>query len=151
MYRSGIPIRTKNNYFWPLRKKKLIFYSRCEVANLSEPQCTRLTVAQSLGPTVLHLSRLNQELVYSTGILTVQWDMLVMYVHQISLQYLCLARPGRPAAIIEPSSSGLWVLYPTAQIERIYQNEKVEKLQKRPGECENNCELVSAKKKNFWK
>jgi hypothetical protein len=27
----------------------------------------------------------------------------------------------------------------------------VEKLQKRPGENENNCELVSAKKKNFWK
>jgi len=25
----------------------------------------------------------------------------------------------------------------------------VEKLQKRPGESENNCELVSAKKKNF--
>jgi hypothetical protein len=41
------------------------------------------------------------------------------------------------------------VLYPTAQIERIYQNEKVEKLQKRPGESENNCELVSAKKKTF--
>ncbi len=32
-YRSGIPIRTKNNYFWPLRKKKLIFYNRCEVTN----------------------------------------------------------------------------------------------------------------------
>jgi hypothetical protein len=60
-----------------------------------------------------------------------------------------LARPGRPAAIIEPSSSGSWVLYPTAQIERIYQNEKVKKLQKRPGESENNCELVNAKKKNF--
>jgi hypothetical protein len=59
------------------------------------------------------------------------------------------AWPGRPAAIIEPSSLGSWVLYPTAQIERIYQNEKVEKLQKRPGENENNCELVSAKKKNF--
>ncbi len=71
-----------------------------------------------------------------------------MSVHQISLQYLCLAQP---AAIIEPSSPGLWVLYPTAQIERIYQNEKVEKLQKRLGESENNCELVSAKKKNFWK
>jgi hypothetical protein len=41
------------------------------------------------------------------------------------------------------------VLYPTAQIERIYQNEKVEKLQKRPSKSENNCELVSAKKKNF--
>jgi hypothetical protein len=41
------------------------------------------------------------------------------------------------------------VLYPTAQIERIYQNEKVEKLQKQPGESENNYELVSAKKKNF--
>jgi hypothetical protein len=27
----------------------------------------------------------------------------------------------------------------------------VEKLQKRPGESENNCELVSAKNKNFWK
>jgi hypothetical protein len=59
------------------------------------------------------------------------------------------ARPGRPAVIIEPSSPGSWVLYPTAQIEQIYQNEKVEKLQKRPGESENNCELVSAKKKNF--
>jgi len=59
------------------------------------------------------------------------------------------ARPSRPAAIIEPSSRGSWVLYPTAHIERIYQNEKVEKLQKRPGESENNCELVSAKKKNF--
>jgi hypothetical protein len=41
------------------------------------------------------------------------------------------------------------VLYPTAQIERIYQNEKVEKLQKWPGESENNCELVSVKKKTF--
>ncbi len=77
--------------------------------------------------------------------------MLVMSVHQISLQYLCLARSGRPIAIIELSSPRLWVLYPTAQIERIYQNEKVEKLQKRPGESENNYELVSAKKKNFWK
>jgi hypothetical protein len=75
--------------------------------------------------------------------------MLAMSVHQISLQYLCLAWPGRPAMIIESSSPGSWVLYPTAQIERIYQNEKVEKLQKRPGESENNCELVSAKKKNF--
>jgi hypothetical protein len=65
------------------------------------------------------------------------------------LQYLCLARSGRPAAIIEPSSLGSWVLYPTAQIERIYQNEKVEKLQKRHDENENNCELASAKKKNF--
>jgi len=72
--------------------------------------------------------------------------MLAMSVHQISLQYLCSARP---AAIIEPSSPGSWVLYPTAQIERIYQNEKVEKLQKWLGESENNCELVSAKKKNF--
>jgi hypothetical protein len=27
----------------------------------------------------------------------------------------------------------------------------VEKLQKRPDESENNCELVSAKKKKFWK
>jgi hypothetical protein len=27
----------------------------------------------------------------------------------------------------------------------------VEKMQKRLGESENNCELVSAKKKNFWK
>jgi hypothetical protein len=72
--------------------------------------------------------------------------MLAMSLHQISLQYLCLARP---AAIIKLSSSGSWVLYPTAQIERIYQNEKVEKLQKRPSESENNCELVSAKKKNF--
>jgi hypothetical protein len=59
------------------------------------------------------------------------------------------ARPSWPAAIIELSSLGSWVLYPTAQIERIYQNEKVEKLQKRPGESENNYELVSAKKKNF--
>jgi hypothetical protein len=72
--------------------------------------------------------------------------MLAMSVHHILLQYLCLARP---AAIIEPSSPRSWVLYPTAQIERIFQNEKVEKLQKRPGESENNCELVSAKKKNF--
>jgi hypothetical protein len=72
--------------------------------------------------------------------------MLAMSVHQISLQYFCLARP---TAIIEPSLLGSWVLYPTAQIERIYQNEKVEKLQKRPGESENNCELVSAIKKNF--
>jgi hypothetical protein len=55
----------------------------------------------------------------------------------------------RPAAIIEPSSLGSWVLYPMAQIERIYQNEKVEKLQKRLDESENNCELVSAKKKFF--
>jgi len=75
--------------------------------------------------------------------------MLAMSVHQISLQYLCLARPGRPATIIEPSSPGSWVLYPTVQIERIYQNEKVKNLQKRLGESENNCELVSAKKKNF--
>jgi hypothetical protein len=58
-------------------------------------------------------------------------------------------RPARPTAIIEPSLPGSWVLYPTAQIEQIYQNEKVEKLQKRPGESENNCELVNAKKKNF--
>jgi hypothetical protein len=72
--------------------------------------------------------------------------MLAMSVHQISLQYLCLARP---AAIIELSLSRSWVLYPTAQIEQIYQNEKVEKLQKRLGESENNCELVNAKKKNF--
>jgi hypothetical protein len=36
-----------------------------------------------------------------------------------------------------------------AHIERIYQNEKVENLQKRLGESENNCELVNAKKKNF--
>jgi hypothetical protein len=27
----------------------------------------------------------------------------------------------------------------------------VEKLQKRPGKSENNYELVSVKKKNFWK
>jgi hypothetical protein len=27
----------------------------------------------------------------------------------------------------------------------------VEKLQKQPSVNENNCELVSAKKKNFWK
>jgi hypothetical protein len=72
--------------------------------------------------------------------------MLAMSMHQISLQYLCLARP---AAIIESSLPGSWVLYPMAQIERIYQNEKVKKLQKRPGENENNCELVSLKKKNF--
>ncbi len=72
-----------------------------------------------------------------------------MSVHQISLQYLCLACPTRPAAIIEPSSPGSWVLYRMAQIERIYQNEKVEKLQKRLGESENNCELVSVKKKFF--
>jgi hypothetical protein len=72
--------------------------------------------------------------------------MLAMSMHQISLQYLCLARP---TAIIEPSSPGSWVLYPTAQIERIYQNKKVENLQKRPGESENNYELVSAKKKTF--
>jgi hypothetical protein len=75
--------------------------------------------------------------------------MLAMSVHQISLQYLCLACPARPAVIIEPSSPGSWVLYRTAQIERIYQNEKVEKLQKRLGESENNCELVSVKKKKF--
>jgi hypothetical protein len=56
---------------------------------------------------------------------------------------------GSAAAIIEPSSLGSWVLYPIAQIERIYQNEKVEKLQKRPSESENNCELISAEKKNF--
>jgi hypothetical protein len=62
---------------------------------------------------------------------------------------ISLSGPGRPAAIIEPSSLGSWVLYPTAQIDRIFQNEKVEKLQKRPGESENTCELVSAKKKNF--
>jgi hypothetical protein len=41
------------------------------------------------------------------------------------------------------------VLYPTAQIERIYQNEKVEKLQKQPGKSENNCELIKVKNKNF--
>jgi hypothetical protein len=51
--------------------------------------------------------------------------------------------------IIESSSPGSLVLYPMAQIERIYQNENVEKLHKRPGESENNCELASAKKKNF--
>jgi hypothetical protein len=62
---------------------------------------------------------------------------------------ISLSSPARPVAIIESSSPGSWVLYPTAQIERIYQNEKVEKLQKRPGESENNCEVVSAKKKNF--
>ncbi len=129
----------------------LIFEREATFPYLSEPQCTQLAVAQFLGPAVLHLSRLNQEPVYSTSILTVQWDMLAMSVHQISLQYLCLARSGQPAAIIKPSSPGSWVLYPTAQIERIYQNEKVEKLQKRPSESENNCELVSAKKKNFWK
>jgi hypothetical protein len=61
------------------------------------------------------------------------------------------ARPGQPTAIIEPSSPGLWVLYPTAHIERIYQNKKVEKLQKWPSESENNCELVSAKKKKLLK
>jgi hypothetical protein len=37
-----------------------------------------------------------------------------------------------------------------AQIERIYQNEKVEKLQKWHGESENNCELVNAKKKKTF-
>ncbi len=62
---------------------------------------------------------------------------------------ISLSGLGRPAAIIEPSSPGSWVLYPTAQIERIYQNEKVEKLQKWLGENENNCELVNAKKKFF--
>jgi hypothetical protein len=62
---------------------------------------------------------------------------------------ISLSGPARPTAIIEPSLPGSWVLYPTAQIEQIYQNEKVEKLQKRPGESENNCELVNAKKKNF--
>jgi len=62
---------------------------------------------------------------------------------------ISLSGPARLAAIIEPSSPGSWVLYPTTQIERIYQNKKVENLQKRPGESENNCELVSAKKKNF--
>jgi hypothetical protein len=60
------------------------------------------------------------------------------------------AQQARSAgAIIEPSLPRSWVLYPTAQIERIYQNEKVEKLQKQPSVNENNCELVSAKKKNF--
>jgi hypothetical protein len=98
----------------------LIFEREATFPYLSEPQCTQLAMAQSLGPVVLHLSRLNQEPVYS-----------------------------RPAAIIEPSSPRSWVLYPTAQIERTYQNEKVAKLQKRLGESENNCELVSAKKKNF--
>jgi len=72
----------------------LIFEREATFPYLSEPQCTQLAVAQSLGPAVLHLSRLNQEPVYSTSILTVQWDMLAMSVHQISLQYLCLARPG---------------------------------------------------------
>jgi hypothetical protein len=62
---------------------------------------------------------------------------------------ISLSGSGRPATIIEPSSPGSWVLYPTAQIERIYQNDKVEKLQKRHGESENNCELVRAIKKNF--
>jgi hypothetical protein len=98
----------------------LIFEREATFRYLSEPQCTQLAMAQSLGPAVLHLSCLNQEFVYS-------W----------------------PVAIIELSLSGSWVLYPMAQIERIYQNEKVEKLQKRLGESENNCELVSAKKKNF--
>jgi hypothetical protein len=27
----------------------------------------------------------------------------------------------------------------------------VEKLQKQPGKSENNCELIKAKNKNFWK
>jgi hypothetical protein len=55
----------------------------------------------------------------------------------------------RPAAIIEPSSLGSWVLYPTAQIERIYQNEKVEK-------CKNGLTKVkiivnwSVRKRNFF-
>ncbi len=100
----------------------LIFEREATFPYLSEPQCTQLAEAQSLGPAILHLSRLNQKPVYS-----------------------------RPAAIIEPSLLGLWVLYPTAQIERIYQNEKVEKLQKRLGKSENNCELVSAKKEKLLK
>jgi len=50
----------------------LIFEREATFPYLSEPQCTQLVVAQSLGPTVLHLSRLNQEPVYNTSILTVQ-------------------------------------------------------------------------------
>jgi len=50
----------------------LIFESEATFPYLSEPQCTQLTMAQSLGPAVLHLSRLNQEPVYNTSILTVQ-------------------------------------------------------------------------------
>jgi hypothetical protein len=42
--------------------------------------------------------------VYSTSILTVQWDMLAISVHQISLQYLCLARPGEPGRAGPPRS-----------------------------------------------
>jgi hypothetical protein len=73
-----------------------------------------------------------------------------MSVHQISRNIFVWAGPtGQPNMIIEPSSPGSWVLYPTTKIERIYQNEKVKKLQKQPDESENNCELVSAKKKNF--
>jgi len=50
----------------------LIFEREATFPYLSEPQCMQLVVAQSLGPAVLHLSRLNQEPVYSTSILTVQ-------------------------------------------------------------------------------
>jgi hypothetical protein len=78
----------------------LIFEREATFPYLFEPQCTQLVVAQSLGPAVLHLSRLNQKLVYNISILIVQWDMLAMSVHQISLQYLCLARPGqRPRSL----------------------------------------------------
>jgi hypothetical protein len=50
----------------------LIFEKEATFPYLSEPQCMQLDVASSLGPVVLHLSRLNQEPVYSTSILIVQ-------------------------------------------------------------------------------
>jgi hypothetical protein len=50
----------------------LIFEREATFPYLFEPQCTQLVVSQSLGLAVLHLSRLNQEPVYSTSILTVQ-------------------------------------------------------------------------------
>ncbi len=50
----------------------LIFEREATFPYLSKPQYTQFVVAQSLGPAVLHLSRLNQKLVYSTNILTVQ-------------------------------------------------------------------------------
>jgi hypothetical protein len=50
----------------------LIFEREAIFPYLFEPQCMQLAVVQFLGPAVLHLSRLNQEPVYSTNILTVQ-------------------------------------------------------------------------------
>jgi hypothetical protein len=50
----------------------LIFERETTFPYLFEPQCTQLAVAQSLGPAILHLSRVNQEHVYSTSILTIQ-------------------------------------------------------------------------------